>query len=118
MVFELESEPRWGLRTAAVERQKREAGRRNDRPHLFEVALPQVRGGKTPCNAILKFNVRYGIMLLCGRLPPEGPIMLKFIAARFAGGVYALPPLDRARTAAGSGIPALAGGGAPLHATK
>jgi hypothetical protein len=25
-----------------------------------------VRGGKTPCSAMQKFNVRYGIRLLCG----------------------------------------------------
>ena len=31
-----------------------------------------VRGGKTPCNAMQKLSVRYGCMLLCGRLPPAG----------------------------------------------
>lgn len=31
-----------------------------------------VRGGKTPCNAMQKFSVRSGIMLLCGALPPVG----------------------------------------------
>ena len=32
----------------------------------------QPRGGKTPCSAMQKLRVRYGIMLLCGRLPPAG----------------------------------------------
>src|ERR1017187_1022891 len=39
----------------------------------------QVRGGKTPCNAMQKLSVRYGIMLLCGWLPPDGATMLGFI---------------------------------------
>src|SRR5437762_12987951 len=32
------------------------------------------RGGNTPCSAIQKFSVRYGCMLLCGKLPPATAI--------------------------------------------
>src|SRR5438067_59045 len=34
------------------------------------VRAAQDRGGNTPCMAIQKLRVRYGIMLLWGRLPP------------------------------------------------
>ena len=35
-------------------------------------ARPQPLGGKTPCKAMQKLKVRYGIILLWGRLPPAG----------------------------------------------
>src|ERR1043166_7762097 len=40
----------------------------------------QGRGGKTPCSAMQKFSVRYGIMLLCGKSPPTGAIALDDMA--------------------------------------
>lgn len=53
--------------------------------HLIPIVsfsyLPNyVRGGNTPCKAIQKFSVRYGIRLLCGRSPPAGGIAFGFIA--------------------------------------
>ena len=35
-----------------------------------------------PCKAMQKFSVRYGIMLLCGWLPPMGAIAFESIATR------------------------------------
>ena len=35
-----------------------------------------------PCNAMQKFSVRYGIMLLCGKSPPAGASALAFMGAR------------------------------------
>jgi hypothetical protein len=41
-------------------------------------SLPHyVRGGKTPCRAMMKRTVRIGIMLLWGRLPPAMEMALK-----------------------------------------
>jgi hypothetical protein len=57
-------------------------------------------------------------MLLWGKLLPETPIALKLIAPKFAGAVYAVPPLERAITTEGSGSPAFAGGGDPLPWTE
>lgn len=43
----------------------------------------QLRAGKTPCKAMQKFKVRYGIMLLWGRLPPAMLRVCGFIVTRF-----------------------------------
>ena len=61
-----------------------------------------------------KFSVRNGIMLLCGRLPPAGEIVWNAMGCKFAAAVYAVPPLERAMTVVGSGVPAFAGGGVPF----
>src|ERR1700710_519677 len=50
---------------------------------------PQVRGGKTPCNAMQKLSARYGCMSLCGWSPPAGATALSDIAtSAFPGVVY------------------------------
>jgi len=55
-----------------------------------------------PCRAIMKFNVRYGCMLLCGRLPPAtfrafGAMVAFWVVEYNGGGVR--PTLDAAQTA-------------------
>jgi len=39
----------------------------------------QLRGGKTPCIAMMNVKTRYGCILLCGRFPPAMPPASGFI---------------------------------------
>jgi hypothetical protein len=42
------------------------------RPRRSAAFPAYVLGGNTPCNAMQKLSVRYGCMLLCGKLLPLG----------------------------------------------
>ena len=70
-----------------VDRQRKRLVGRRQRPQrdLGTHAARYVRGGNTPCSAMLKFSVRYGCRLLCGWLPPAGASASGAIATRLPG---------------------------------
>ena len=75
-----------------------------------------VLGGNTPCRAMQKLSVKYGIILLCGKLLPVRPVPVKFICwfAETSVGEYGLAFVRDGATPTGEGCGGIAPVGRPF----